>query len=39
MILKKPAFNHVGVLCDGSELLEDIERCIDYWLKGNENED
>lgn len=29
------AFNHVGVLCDGSELLEDIEGRIDYWLKGD----
>ena len=36
--LLETAFNHVGVLCDGSELLEDIERRIDYWLKGNEND-
>lgn len=36
--LLETAFNHVGVLCDGSELLEDIESRIDYWLKGNEND-
>lgn len=36
--LLETAFNHVGILCDGSELLEDIERRIDYWLKGNKND-
>lgn len=36
--LLETAFNHVGVLCDGSELLEDIERRIDYWLKGSKND-
>lgn len=35
--LLETASNHVGILCDGSELLEDIERRIDYWLKGGEN--
>lgn len=36
--LLETAFNHVGILCDGSELLEDIERRIDFWLKGNKND-
>lgn len=37
--LLETAFNHVGILCDGSELLEDIESRIDYWLKGEKNAD
>ena len=32
--LLETAYNHVGILCDGSELLEDIENRIDFWLKG-----
>lgn len=37
--LLETAFNSVGDLCDASELLEDIESRIDYWLKGEKNAD
>lgn len=34
--LLETAFNSVGDLCDASELLEDIESRIDFWVKEGE---